>query len=112
MFCTCHISNVSCIARWGMQYWGMRRATYDPECLRRELFDRSAVLTRAAYALELAAGQLREAPSYGSCAESSVYIRSAAMTALQGAFGAFQVSAAYELAAFMESITEESGASD
>jgi hypothetical protein len=39
-------------------------------------------------------------------------LHSAAMTALQGAFGAFQVSAAYELAAFMESITDETSASD
>jgi hypothetical protein len=85
----------------------MANAAYDPGRLRRELFDRSAVLTRAAHALELAAGQLREAPCHGSCMACSVHIRSAAMTALQGAFGAFEVSAAYELAAFMESITEE-----
>ncbi len=85
----------------------MANVAYDPESLRRELFDRSAVLTRAAHALELAAGQLREAPCRVSSMECSVHIRSAAMTALQGAFSAFEVSAAYDLAAFLESITDD-----
>jgi|GEM_PF-5799772 len=86
----------------------MARAEYDRDRLRRELFDRSAVLTRAAHALELAAGQLREAPCQDSSLQISVHIRAAAMTAMQGAFGAFDVSAAYEFAAFLESITEDS----
>lgn len=83
----------------------MARATYDPESLRRELSDRSAILTRAAHALELAAEQLREAPSQGSCLRSSVDIRAAAMTAMHGALGVLELSGEYELAAFIEGIT-------
>ena len=85
----------------------MARASYDPESLRRELFDRSTILTRAAHALELAAEQLREAPSHGNYRESSVDIRSAAMTAMHGALGALELSGEYEVAAFIESITSE-----
>lgn len=83
----------------------MARATYDPQSLQRELSDRSAVLSRAAHALELAAEQLREAPSRGSCLRSSVDIRAAAMTAMHGALGALALSGEYELAAYVEAIT-------
>ena len=83
----------------------MARASYDPESLRRELFDRSELLNRAAHALELAAEQLREAPGAGNCQKSSVEIRSAAMTAMHGALGALVVSGEYEMAAYLESIS-------
>ncbi len=59
--------------------------------------------------MQLAAGQLREAPAQGSCLEIAVHVRAAAMTALQDVFGAFDLSAAYEFADFIESITEERG---
>lgn len=85
----------------------MGSTSYDPESLRRELFERSAILTRAAHALELAAEQLREAPRAGSCQRSSVEIRSAAMTAMHGALGALELSGEYELAAYLDSITTD-----
>jgi hypothetical protein len=76
-------------------------ASYDPEQLRRELFERSAI-TRAAHALELAADQLREAPGQSSWAKCSVEIHSAAMTAMHGALGALELSGEYRLAVVLE----------
>ncbi|HEY5958897.1 MAG TPA: hypothetical protein VIV60_20190 [Polyangiaceae bacterium] len=84
----------------------MARATYDPESVRRELFERSAILIRAAHALELAAEQLREAPCQGSWTKCSVEIHSAAMTAMHGAL---EISGEYRLAAFLEECSLEKG---
>ena len=86
----------------------MSNVVYDPERLKRELSDRSAILTRAAHALELAAEQLREATDRSNCTKSSVDIRSAAMTAVHGALGALELSGQYDLAAFLETIVLES----
>ncbi|HEY5956527.1 MAG TPA: hypothetical protein VIV60_08245 [Polyangiaceae bacterium] len=87
----------------------MARATYDPESVRRELFERSAILIRAAHALELAAEQLREAPGQGSWTKCSVEIHSAAMTAMHGALGALEISGEYRLAAVLEECSAEKG---
>jgi hypothetical protein len=66
------------------------------------LFERSAILTRAAHARELAADQLREAPAHGSWSKCSVEIHSAAMTAMHGALGALELSGEYRLAGVLE----------
>ncbi|HEY5958130.1 MAG TPA: hypothetical protein VIV60_16315 [Polyangiaceae bacterium] len=85
----------------------MAFAKYDPEELRRRLYDRSAVLTRASHALELAADQLREASDLQNFLKSSVDVRSAAMTAMHGALGALELSGEFELAAFIQSVATE-----
>lgn len=85
----------------------MAGAKYDTDMLRRHLYERSAILNRAAHALELAAVQMREAPDRTNCMKSSVDIRAAAMVALHGALGALELSGAYDLAAFLEGISEE-----
>lgn len=80
----------------------MAYAKCDAESLRRQLFYRSDVLIRAAHALELAAGQLRQAADHANYLKSSVDIRAAAMIAMHGAFEALELSGEYEFAAWIE----------
>jgi hypothetical protein len=89
----------------------MTEVIYDTDALQRHLYERSAILSRAAHALELAAMQLREAPDRSNCMKGSVDIRSAAMVALHGALGALELSGEYELAAFVLSASRELGGS-
>lgn len=87
----------------------MRKVIFDREQLRRELFDRSALLIRSAHALELAAEQLREAPRRDSWSAVSVDIHSAAMTAMHGALGALALSGEYQMAALIDEMTLTDG---
>ena len=80
----------------------------DEEQLRRRLYDGSAVFTRAAHALELAADQLREAHSRDFAA-AATEAESAAMVAMHAALSVHRLVGAYELAAWMQAASESGG---
>lgn len=86
----------------------METLCLDEEQLRRRLYDGSAVFTRAAHALELAAEQLREA--HGSdFAAAATEAESAAMVAMHAALSVHRLVGAYELAAWVQAAGESGG---
>lgn len=87
------------------------RVCLDELELRRYLYDKSAVFTRAAHALEAAADQLREAHS-SDFAGAATQAQSAAMVAMHAALSAHRLIGAYELAAWMRGVGERRRASE
>jgi carbohydrate-selective porin OprB len=75
------------------------------------LFERSAVFTRAAHALEAAADQLRQAHGR-DFAKAAAEAQSASMVAMHAALSAHQLVGAYETAAWLESERERAKPTD
>ncbi|MGC4065908.1 MAG: hypothetical protein QM784_14915 [Polyangiaceae bacterium] len=73
----------------------------EAQSLGRHLFERSAVFTRAAHALEAAANQLRQAHCR-DFAKAAAEAQSASMVAMHAALSAHQLVGAYETAAWLE----------
>ena len=74
--------------------------TYDPDCLSRELYNRSAILTQAAHTFSSAADQLVQAHS-NDYSKSAADVRTAAYSAVRAALSAYELIGAYELARWL-----------
>lgn len=79
---------------------------YDPEALRRELYNRSVALTRSAHALTTAASQLVQAHGRDST-RSAAEVRTAAFAAMLAALGAYELIGGYDLAAWLDRWSHE-----
>ena len=64
--------------------------TYDPDCLSRELYNRSAILTQVAHTFSSAADQLVQAHS-GDYSKSAADVRTAAYSAVRAALSACEL---------------------
>lgn len=80
---------------------------YEPEALRRELYNRSVALTRSAHALTTAASQLMQAHGRDST-RSAAEVRNAAFAAMLAALGAYELIGGYDLAAWLDRWSQES----
>jgi hypothetical protein len=75
------------------------------EELRRHLYDKSEVFTRAAHALVAAADQLREAHCR-DFAKAAIEAQSASMVAMHAALSAHHLVGAYELAGWLQGVNQ------